>query len=121
MEAERQARAAAEARASEASEQAAREAASREAAERAAREAASEGTGRRRRKKRIGQRTQEEVEAVQPLPSVTGADAAPQAAPRWPIPAHDVELAAGHSVDVLPAWRAARRCRRASPSRPRIV
>lgn len=108
MEAERQARTAAEARANEAAEQAAREAASREAAERAAREAAQTDGGRRRRKKRIGQRSADEVSAVQPLPSMTGVpdgpnfstQPAPVEAPQAPM----VAWQPGQSVEVMPAW-----------------
>ncbi|MEO5820217.1 MAG: PEGA domain-containing protein, partial [Vicinamibacteraceae bacterium] len=103
MEAERQARAAAE--------QAARDASGREAAERAAREAAELAVGseprRRRRKKGLGGRTPEEASAVQPLPSETEGPAPAPATfsagsetPAAPM----VQWQAGQSVDVLPAW-----------------
>jgi PEGA domain-containing protein len=108
MEAERQARTAAEARANEASEHAAREVASREAAERAAREAAQTDGGRRRRKKRIGQRSPDEVVAVQPLPSMAdvpdgpnfSTQPAPVEAPQAPM----MQWQPGQSVEVMPAW-----------------
>jgi hypothetical protein len=120
MEAERQARAAAEARAREAGEQAGRAAAGREAAERAALEAAAEGDGRRRRrKKRLGLRTAAEFSAVAPQPSIDDTAlatattfAAPMASPSpTPAAATPSEPPAGvlawqpgQSVEVVPAW-----------------
>jgi hypothetical protein len=103
MEAERQARAAAEQAARDA---AAREAASREAAERAAREAADNEPRRRRRKKRPAGRTPEEADAVQPQPSATDVpDTAPAAfsapdAPSVPL----VQWQPGQAVEAVPAW-----------------
>jgi hypothetical protein len=121
MEAERQARAAAEARAREAAEQ----------AERAAREAAEGDGRRRRRKKRLGQRTPEEFSAVEPQPSLDttaplatattfAAPMMPQTAAQAPSepPAGVLAWQPGQSVEVLPAWARGSAADAAPPEAP---